>query len=132
MNNKYGLAAIDAVMLIQSERIIDPRIAWESALSKYFNPKAPALKKGCPRNTFLGLCQEGIIVGVKAGEYTRSKKNKEYALNAIEEIKHDPSIISDIDFLWKKASKNQDIVHNSQMDVVIALYKNGFINFKDK
>jgi hypothetical protein len=32
--------------------------------------------KGCPKNTFLGLCEEGIVKGVNKGNYLIRKKIK--------------------------------------------------------
>ena len=71
MSNKYGKAAVDAVRLIQKDPSIDPLSAWQSALANYFPSESESWKKGCPRNTFLGLCEEGRIVGVPKGNYTK-------------------------------------------------------------
>jgi hypothetical protein len=43
-----------------------------------------AQKKGCPRGAFLGLCEEGLVKGIPAGNYTTSKDNKAYAVRAAE------------------------------------------------
>jgi len=39
--------------------------------------------KGCPRGAFLELCEAGMIKGIASGKYTRSKRNKEYAIDAV-------------------------------------------------
>lgn len=51
-------------------------------------------KKGCPRNAFLGLYEEGLVKGIPSGNYTRSKKNKEYAIKAVKILKGAPELSS--------------------------------------
>lgn len=82
-------------------------------------------KKGCPKNVFLSLCQEGHLKNVPIGKYTKSIKNKEYALKVIEILKSNHST-DNISILWKQV--NSGTTHNSQIDVVLALFKNNFIN----
>jgi len=76
MTGKYGLAAIDAVNLVRENVTNNPRNAWEIALSKYYEKNSDGLKKGCPKETFLGICSEGLIKGISRGHYTDSKKIK--------------------------------------------------------
>jgi hypothetical protein len=44
-------------------------------------------KKGCPKGTFLGLCEEGLVKGIPKGNYTKSVKNKKYAIKAVTVLK---------------------------------------------
>jgi len=129
MSNKYGLAAVDAVHSILRREFIDPRDAWDAALVRYYESSSSSFKKGCPRNAFLGLCEEGMVKGVKAGDYTDSKDNKAYALKAIELIQKESSLVNDISYLWDGATGDKSLVHNSQMNVVVELYEHGLINF---
>ena len=74
-------------------------------------------EKGCRRDTFLGLCQEGRVKDIPAGAYTRSVLNRGYAVKAVE-ILATGSTLQPIE-LW--ASINLGKTHNGQMDVVLTL-----------
>jgi hypothetical protein len=90
-------------------------------------PTSPsAREKGCPRGAFLGLCEEGLVKGIPAGRYTSSKDNKDYAVRAaalLTEGKQNWSTSS----LWRAVTNDPAKTHNSQMDVVLALWNNDLI-----
>jgi hypothetical protein len=89
-------------------------------------PTSPtARRKSCPRGAFLGLCEEGLVKGIPAGQYTASKENKAYAVNAAALLAEEKQTWS-ASGLWR-AVANPEKTHDSQMDVVLALWKNGFI-----
>ncbi|WP_420865668.1 DUF6979 family protein [Dickeya oryzae] len=56
-------------------------------------------KKSCPLSAFLGLCEDGYIKGIPKGKYTKSYKNKKYAVVAADivlasdNINHDPDML---------------------------------------
>jgi hypothetical protein len=58
---KYGQAAISAVSFIQSGLVKRPLEAWMEATKEIFGEGTWGQIKGCPKNTFLGLCEEGIV-----------------------------------------------------------------------
>ncbi len=115
--NKYGDAALRSVQLYKLH--YDPLLAWELATIEIFG-ESTSQQKVCPKSTFLGLCQNGLIRGIKEGNYTSSKENTEYALKAVEFLLQNWNYISPIE-LWKEIQPS-DISHNSQMDVVLALW----------
>ena len=100
--NKYGQAAIKAVDLIESKRVNTPGTAWEMATIEIFGAGTSSQSKGCPKSTFLALCETGKVKGIKSGVFTRSKKNKEYAIKALELLVDDPSLSNDPKILWTK------------------------------
>jgi hypothetical protein len=118
----YGFVAIDAVKLFTSGITNNPREAWLAAAEKNTNSES-VRKKGCPQSTFLGLCEEGKVIGIPPGPYTKSIKNKNYALKALEVLNNNPNISSDE--LWVLVGKG---IHNRQMDVVIALWNNKLLS----
>ena len=61
-----GAVAVIATKLIKSGEFSDPRHAWDQAASKVQNKKTTR-EKGCPKATFLGLCEDGYIVGIIPG-----------------------------------------------------------------
>jgi len=124
---KYGDAAIRAVGLVRSGSVKSPINAWKRDTGEIFSEGTSSQDKGCPRGAFLGLCEEGIITGIPAGNYTRSIKNKEYALKAVRLLKEEPEVTQTE--LWDKVVEGKGIKHNGQMDVVVSLWKAGLIKF---
>jgi hypothetical protein len=67
-----------------------------------------------------------LVKGIPAGHYTASKANKAYAVGAaalLAEGKQNWSTST----LWRAVTDDPGKAHNSQMDVVLALWKNGLI-----
>ena len=85
-------------------------------------------EKACPRATFLGLCQSGKVCSVPAGKYTKSLANTSYALKAVETLSEDSSLSKEPEKLWEAVIGNEEKRHNSQMDVVTALWINQLIS----
>jgi hypothetical protein len=126
--SKYGNAAVNAVeyMIKQGEKT--PRAAWNRAAKELFVSES-SQKKGCPRATFLGLCQKGLVKSIPEEDYTTSVKNAEYGEKAVKLLKDNSELATDKMVLWKKIT-NGAVKHNSQMDVVIALWNEGLIEKK--
>jgi hypothetical protein len=72
------------------------------------------------------LCEEGLVKGIAKGNYTKSDKNKSYALKAVEILKSNKNNSFTPKELWDKLELG-DKQSNSQMDVVLALWENGLI-----
>lgn len=125
MSNRYGEAALMAARQ-GSSASVDPVARWESAMEKLYPTSQSARKKGCPRGAFLGLCEEGLVKGIPFGRYTASRDNKAYAVHAaalLAEGKRSWSTST----LWRAVTNDPEKTHNSQMDVVLALWKNDLI-----
>ena len=122
----YRDAAVLAVELISSGNCAKPAAAWHQATSKLFPSSASLRNKGCPKGAFLGLCNEGLVVGVDSGNYSKSSKNGEYAIDAVKVLRKNKFLASQPDLLWKKVAGNAK-TQNNQMDVVIALWEAGLI-----
>ena len=124
-----------ATKLIRGQRRA-PRDAWRESCEKKFGEKREATRKPCPHGAYLGLCEDGEINGVNKGDYMRSrlgrKKNKEYAVEAVKLLRSYPHLASDKKQLWEKVREKTcaetTLRHNSQLDVVLALWSEGFIN----
>ncbi len=117
--NEYGLTAKKAVV-----KNGNPIETWILATKEIFKTKS-LREKNCPKSTFLGLCEEGLIKGISKGNYTRSKLNKQYAITAVKILKSNPTLSKKE--LWEHVKKELFIdkkEHNSQMDVVLALWDN--------
>ena len=118
----YGLAAIEAAKRCATGAVSDPVAAWAQS-AHLFLPTLEGQKKGCPKNTFLGLCEEGFVRGIPRGSYTRSRLNKGYALLALKALRHSPRLLDDSSALWRAVMAGEEKRPNGQMDVVIALWK---------
>lgn len=127
--NKYEIAAINATQCFNDKAAETPLDAWNQATIELFGANTPAQRKGCPKNAFLGLCEEGLVRGIPKGNYMyRSDSlNKAYAIQAVELLKANPELASDRNVLWKEVMKGVKKSHNSQMDVVLALWERGLI-----
>jgi hypothetical protein len=121
--NKYGLIALKSVQNYRDSYSITE--IWSQSAKEVFETKS-SQEKGCPKGTFLGLCEEGLVKGIPKGNYTKSVKNKEYALKAIAILKQNTQTTFSPKELWEKLELG-DKRSNSQMDVVLALWENGFI-----
>jgi len=125
MANRYGEAAILAVQQAPSANS-SPLARWESAMEKVYPTSPIARKKGSPRGAFLGLCDEGLVKGIPAGDYSKSKNNKDCAVRAVALLVEGSQHWSR-SALWQAAARDAGEQENGQMDVVLALWKNGLI-----
>jgi hypothetical protein len=117
--NKYGFAAKKAALISGN-----PIESWKIAVKDFASESSKT--KPCPKNTFLGLCEAGLVKGIPKGNYTKSIKNKEYALKAVTILKQNKEIKFSPKELWEKLELGNKR-SNSQMDVVLALWEHGFI-----
>ena len=120
----YGQAAIKATNMQHNGEYNSPRAAWGKAVEVVFPDSPSSQDKGCPRCAYLGLCEDGLVKGVPRGNYTNSEDNKRYAVNAVSELRKNPNLTSEE--LWERVAPKGK-TENSQMDVVLALWKNNLI-----
>lgn len=90
----------------------EPLSAWEKASCEIFERGSSLQKKGCPKNAFLGL-------------YGGKGKNAEYARIAWSYLEANPNEYVTASELWEIVMSGNQKAHNSQMDVVLALYNVG-------
>lgn len=121
-SNKYAATALRGISLFMQGGPLSPREAWDEAAREIFPGKLPSQCKGCPRDAFLGLCEEGLVKGIPKGCYCKSVKNKGYALDAVALLRHDPRAANDPERLWTLVVRGERKAHNNQMDVVTALW----------
>lgn len=126
--NKYAQIALQAVKIVKSKNV-GPKDAWDEAARQIFPESESSRKKGCPKNAFLGLCEKGLIIGIKQGNYTKSVDNKRYAIEAVNVLRRQGDMPEKQ--LWESIKKNdQNKRHNQQMHVVRALFNKNCIIFK--
>lgn len=125
--NKYAKTTLLAIEIVESKKAFNPIEAWETASIEVFGKGTSSQVKGCPKNTFLALCETGRVKGVQPGTYTRSTKNKSYALKALSILESNPSFSKDPKALWDAVQEGKPMKHNSQMDVLAALWDKGLL-----
>lgn len=118
----YGSAAVSATRLVRARDASSPREAWVKSVKREFPHSVASREKSCPRDAFLGLCEHGLVRGVRPGSYTRSRLNKLYALRAVKVLRVRPHLANDELALWNKAMNGQKKTPNNQMEVVVALW----------
>jgi hypothetical protein len=122
---QYGKAAVKAVTICKTDRIPSVPKAWIDAICE-FTDATSSQRKPCPMETFIGLCLAGLVKDVEKG-VTRFCKNKDYGIQAVKVLKNNPDLAKSTTALWNAIDNNGEN-HNSQMDVVIALWNAGLIN----
>lgn len=123
--NRYGEAALMAARQGNMTEV-DPVARWQAAMERLYPTSPIARKKGAPRGAFLGLCEQGMVKGIPAGNYSATKLNKDYAVHAAELLLAripNPSRST----LWRAVVGDAATEENGQMDVVLALWKNNLI-----
>jgi len=125
MANRYPEAALIAARQGISGGVT-PGLLWERALEQVYPTSPTARRKGDPRGAFLGLCEEGLVKGIPAGSYGATRDNKGFAVRAARLLIAGAQSWS-ISTLWEAAREGSQKVHNGQMDIVMALWKNGLI-----
>lgn len=120
--SRYSNIAIKSVDDLKKDQSLTPMQAWANNAKYYYPEKISSQKKGCPKSTFLGLCEAGEIIGVRGGSYTRSKLNKQSGLKALALLRSQPKLSESE--LWSLISNK---THNQQMKVVKALFDHGYI-----
>lgn len=124
MANRYGEAAILAAR--QGSSGINPIARWESALEKLYPTSPVARKKNGPRGAFLGLCEEGLVKDIPAGDYSSSKVDKACAVRAVALLTAAEQHWSK-SALWHEVTNGAEKQENGQIDVVLALWNNDLI-----
>ena len=123
MANRYGEAALLAVKMELYGKALSPLERWQDSVAKVY-PTAPVgQKKRGPREAFVGLCEAGLVKGIAAGQYGGVNRNKDYAVEAVRLLK--AGTHKTVSQLW--AAVGDGAEHGAQMDVVLALWKNGLI-----
>ena len=127
--NKYVKVALEVAEELQSmekeeQKKIDLGDLWKEKC-KENEFKEASIKKGCPRLAFIGLCEKNLIKDIEIKNSNKESLNKNYAIEAVKVLKNDKRNYTSKE-LWKKIG-NKDKKHNSQMNIVLALWEKGMI-----
>ncbi len=125
MANRYGEAALMAVRMETYGKALTAAERWQDAVKKLYPTTPAGQKKEGPRAAFLGLCEAGLVKNMPAGPPSAPNRNKDYAVEAVRLLREDGQ--RSISQLWAAVSAGDAVEHASQMDVVLALWKNGLI-----
>ena len=126
MANRYGEAALMAVRMETYGKALTPEERWQDAVKKLYPTTPIGQKKSAPRNAFLGLCEMGWVKGIPRGQYSPSNRSKGYAVAAVTLLR--AGTAATVSTLWAAVTAGETVEHASQMDVVLALWKNGLID----
>ena len=124
MPSKYGLIAVQAARRCRSGQSAEG--AWKQAAADVFPDQPASRAKGCPKCAFVGLVEAGRIIGVpRDSDLPPRTHNAEYAVTAADILASTPGRDRTPTELWRDVMGDRVKQHNSQMDVVLALWKNG-------
>lgn len=123
--NKYAKVAIEVAEELQNLRKeeqeeINLGDLWKEKCKKN-EFKEASIKKGCPRLTFIGLCENNLIKGIEIKNSNKESLNKNYAVEAVKILKNNNRHYTSKE-LWEEIG-NKDKKHNRQMDIVLALWE---------
>jgi hypothetical protein len=129
MANKYGEAALIAARLDVPERVTAAE-RWDVAVRQLYPEKSYMQKKTAPKAAFLALCEAGLVKGVAGSRLPgatepASNRNASYALRGVELLR--AGTHRTVTALWAELTAGEELPHAAQMDVVLALWKNGLI-----
>ena len=110
-------------------KALTPAERWDDAVRKLYPTTPIGQKKAAPRGAFVGLCEVGMVKGIVPGPASsltsQGNRNKAYAVQAVELLRAGKH--KTVSQLWTAVSEGDEVQHGSQMDVVLALWKNGLI-----
>jgi hypothetical protein len=124
MANKFGEAALIAARLEVPAQVTASQ-RWDTAVRQLYPDKPYMQKKSAPKSAFLGLCEAGVVKGVAVAEPGAENRNKEHAVKAVELLR--AGTHKTIPALWTAVAEGDEAPHAAQLDVVMALWKNGLI-----
>jgi hypothetical protein len=124
MANKYGEAALIAARLDVPERVTAAE-RWDVAVRRLYPDKPYMQKKGAPKGAFLGLCAAGLVKDIAPDAGASGGRNGVFAVKAVELLK--AGTHRTVTALWAEVSAGEELEHSAQMDVVLALWKNGLV-----
>ncbi len=125
MANRYGECAIQTVRAETAYRS-HPAERWSEVMGRLYPTSEAARRKSAPRAAFLSLCEAGLVKGIPAGSYGASTKEKDKVVRAVELLQDGTQ--KTVHGLWTAvADADATAGHAGQMDVVMALWKNGLI-----
>ena len=124
MANRYGEAALLAARMQTYGKAILPEERWQHAVGELYPTATAAQKKAAPRGAFVGLCGAGMVQGVGASAGAHGNRNGDYAVEAVRLLRAGNH--KTVTQLWQAVAPAGSI-HDSQMDVVLALWKNNLI-----
>jgi hypothetical protein len=124
MANKFGEAALIAARLEVPAQVTAAQ-RWDTAVRQLYPDKPYMQKKSAPKSAFLGLCEAGVVKGVAVAEPGAANRNKQYAVKAVELLC--AGTHKTIPALWTAVAEGDEAPHAAQLDVVMALWKNGLI-----
>ncbi len=121
--NQFSKVAYKAYLYIIEQSMRNEE-AWKNATEEIIKSKE-SREKGCPRKTFIGLCEAGLLKNITLTKESNSV-NYKYAKFAIGEWQKSKDISKKE--MWVEVQKKfkSNIQHNGQLDVVCGLWE--FIN----
>jgi hypothetical protein len=123
---KYAQTARAAAQFATNNRM-SPEAAWNKAAEQVFPTQLASRVKGCPRQAFIALANAYFVKRSAAPKRASKSTSGVYALEATEALRKNPELVNSKADLWARTSGGSK-KHNSQMDVVIALWNENYLS----
>ncbi|MBK5071772.1 hypothetical protein I2492_01910 [Budviciaceae bacterium CWB-B4] len=122
----YGNTAVEVVKNYSDGQ--DLHIEWSNQVSKFTSSKS-SIEKSCPKCTFLGLCEEGLVVGIPKRKYLDlGNKNKNHAIMLYRIFKKKSELSSCELHKLYVIERGASLTNNGQADILVSLYKENLLN----
>jgi hypothetical protein len=119
--NQYSVVAQEAYQNIIQNRMSFEN-AWNTATEKVITSKS-SRDKGCPRATFIGLCESGNLKDIPWTNESKSK-NYAYAKFAVMEWNRNKNIPKKEMWSLVQNEFGTTASHQGQLDIVLGLFEN--------
>lgn len=124
----YAEVAVRAVSKLHSGKPISAREAWDNSAAEVFPQSASVRSKGCPRTTFLTLCDSGAVKGLLAAGVVRNSENARHALDCLALLAQHPNYVAmNPRKLWELVTRASGKQYNQQMHVILGLAQAGLL-----
>lgn len=130
MNTIYGNTAVEAFLTLKKDKNTTPENAWDTAVKK-FTSSTDSIKKGCPKTTFLAVCDLGKLNLSIPKTIIKQTKNYHYTEIMLKYILENNGKIESKKELWNEVKniEKKALKSNSQDAVIFSLLKNGYLNY---
>lgn len=121
--NIYEMVTLETIKSIKNKKdlkLTEIQEVWKESF-KGLDATDSTIKKGCPRLTFIGLCENNLINGISVKNSYKESVNKNYGISAVKVLKENKDREYTPKELWD-AIGNKDKSYNYQMHVVLILW----------
>lgn len=121
--NIFEKTTLKAVEILNNNSSLVPSEAWLLAISS-FTSSSSMIKKSCPKNTFIDLCNSGLIRGIKEKDTFNISENGRMILKVYDLLNKNNWQIQNKKLFWYQAFNKE---YENQLDILLILKENNLL-----